>query len=139
MTDEPIIVETTIDAPLERVWKAYTSPEDITQWNFASDDWHCPGAKVDLREGGIFSARMESKDGKYGFDFEGTYTKIVENECIEYRFGERHAAVAFLPEGGKVTVRVSFDPETEHSLEQQREGWQSILDNFARHAQQIAR
>lgn len=128
-----ITVETKVAAPVEQVWKAYTSPEDIKQWNAASDDWHTTSARVDLREGGSFSSRMEAKDGSMGFDFEGVYTKIEPLRLIEYRFGDRNAQVLFRPEGDAVAVRVTFDAEDTHSEEQQREGWQAILDNFARH------
>lgn len=78
---------------------------------------------------------MEAKDGSTGFDFAGTYTKIVPHSLIEYSFGDRSAKVEFIEQSGKVTVRVTFDSETTHSVEQQRDGWQSILDNFARHVE----
>jgi uncharacterized protein YndB with AHSA1/START domain len=130
-----ITVETNITAPIEEVWRAYTTPEDIKQWNAASDDWHTTAASVDLREGGKFSSRMEAKDGSMGFDFAGTYTKVIEPRLIEYSFGEREAQVEFTPEQTAVKVRVTFDSESTHSIEQQRQGWQSILDNFARHVQ----
>ncbi|HBD32816.1 MAG TPA: ATPase, partial [Cupriavidus sp.] len=91
-----VTVETTVAAPVGKVWRAYTTPEDIKQWNAASDDWHTTAATVDLREGGAFSSRMEAKDGSMGFDFAGTYTKIVENKLIEYAFGDRTAKVEFL-------------------------------------------
>jgi uncharacterized protein YndB with AHSA1/START domain len=130
-----ITVETNIAAAIEEVWRAYTTPADIKQWNAASDDWHTTAASVDLREGGKFSSRMEAKDGSMGFDFAGTYTKIIEPKLIEYAFGDRHAQVEFTPEQTGVKVRVTFDSESTHSIEQQRQGWQSILNNFARHVQ----
>ena len=135
MTTQPITVETTVSAPVAKVWDAYTTPEDIMEWNTPSDDWHTPAATVDLREGGAFSSRMEAKDGSMGFDFAGTYTKIEPHRRIEYEFGGRHAVVSFLPEGGGVRVRVTFDAETENSPEQQRAGWQAILDSFRRHVE----
>lgn len=128
-----ITVETTINAPVDRVWSAYTTPDDIKQWNAASDDWHTTQSTVDLREGGSFSSRMEAKDGSFGFDFAGTYTKVVPNQLIEYSFGERGAVVEFNRAADGVTVRVTFDAEEQHSAEQQRQGWQSILDNFAKY------
>ena len=128
-----ISVEALVNAPIEKVWSAYTTPEDIKQWNAASDDWHTTQASVDLREGGEFSSRMEAKDGSVGFDFAGTYTKIVPHRLIEYSFGERHCAVEFVTNEKAVTVRVTFDAETDHTVEQQREGWQAILNNFAKH------
>jgi uncharacterized protein YndB with AHSA1/START domain len=131
-----ITVQTTVAAPIERVWAAYTSPEDIRQRNAASDDWHTTKAAVDLRVGGAFSSRMEAKDGSMGFDFAGIYTRIVERRLIEYSFGDRTGLVEFTPDAkGGVAVRVSFDSEPAHSVEQQRSGWQAILDNFARHVQ----
>ena len=132
-----IQVETTVKAPIGRVWQAYTSPQDIVQWNAASSDWHTTTASVDLREGGAFSSRMEAKDGSMGFDFAGVYTKVVPEALIEYAFGDRTAQVEFDSTGtpGSVRVRVTFDAETTFSEEQQRGGWQAILDNFARHVQ----
>ena len=135
MTTQSITVETTVAAPVAAVWDAYITPEDIMQWNSPSDDWHTPAATVDLREGGAFCSRMEAKDGSMGFDFAGTYTKVVEHELIEYDFGDRHASVEFIPEDGGVRVSVTFDPETENPVEQQRGGWQSILDSFKRHVE----
>lgn len=135
MTAQTITVETTVNAPVERVWNAYTTPDDIMQWNSASDDWHTPSATVDLREGGLFRSRMEARDGSMGFDFEGTYTKIESHSLIEYEFGGRRAKVEFSPGETGVRVGVTFDPETEYPLEQQRDGWQAILDSFKRHVE----
>jgi uncharacterized protein YndB with AHSA1/START domain len=130
-----ITVETLVKAPIERVWQAWTTPSDIVQWNAASADWHTTRASVDLREGGAFSSRMEAKDGSMGFDFEGTYTRVVPLQLIESSFGDRTMQVAFSQEAGGVRVRETFEAETTHSIEQQREGWQAILDNFARHVE----
>ena len=133
MTTQAITVETIVAAPIEQVWRAYTTPEDIMQWNAASDDWHTTAASVDLREGGAFSSRMEAKDGSMGFDFAGTYTRIEPHKLIEYAFGDRSARVEFISAQNGVQLRVTFEAESEHSIEQQRMGWQAILDNFARH------
>lgn len=130
-----IQVEVPVAAPIVDVWRAYTTPEDITQFNAASDDWHTTRATVDLRVGGEFCSRMEAKDGSMGFDFAGTYTRIVEHRLIEYAFGDRTARVTFAEGEGGVTVTVSFDAESTHSIEQQRDGWQAILNNFKRHVE----
>jgi len=130
-----ITVETKTVAPIGEVWRAYTTPDDIKQWNAASEDWHTTAAAVDLREGGAFSSRMEAKDGSMGFDFAGTYTKIQAPNLIEYAFGPRTARVEFTETPAGVLVRVAFDAEDTHSIEQQRAGWQAILDNFARHVE----
>ena len=133
--DEKISVETRIAASVEKVWRAYTTPDDIKQWNAASDDWHTTESTVDLRVGGAFSSRMEAKDGSFGFDFAGTYTKIVPEKLIEFGFGDRTCTVAFLADAGEVTVRVTFEAEKEHSVEMQRGGWQAILNNFKKYVE----
>ena len=130
-----ITVEAIVKAPIAQVWRAYTTPADIKQWNAASDDWHTTAAAVDLRVGGLFSSRMEAKDGSMGFDFAGVYTKVVEHQAIEYSFGERSAQVEFVPGNGHVTVRVTFEAEDTHPVEMQRGGWEAILKNFTRHVE----
>jgi uncharacterized protein YndB with AHSA1/START domain len=130
-----ITVEAIVKAPITKVWTAYTTPDDIKQWNAASDDWHTTKSTVDLRAGGAFTSRMEAKDGSFGFDFAGTYTKIVPDKLIEYSFGERNGAVEFVTGANGVTVRVTFDAESENPVEQQRQGWQAILNNFAKHVE----
>jgi uncharacterized protein YndB with AHSA1/START domain len=133
-----ITVETTVKAPIEQVWRAYTTPEDIIQWNAASDDWHTTKAAVDLRVGGAFSSRMEAKDGSMGFDFAGTYTKIKKHELIEYSFGDRAARVEFADSPNGVRVRVTFDSEQENPIEVQRGGWQAILNSFASYVEKLS-
>lgn len=133
-----ITVETTVRALRSRVWNAYSNPDDILQWNAASDDWHTTRSTVDLRPGGKFCSRMEAKDGSFGFDFEGTYTRVEPERLIAYSFGDREATVEFLAAGdgaAGVTVRVTFDSEETHTVEQQRAGWQAILDRFRRHVE----
>ena len=128
-----ITVSTVVAAPLDVVWAAYTTPDDIKVWNAASPDWHTTASTVDLRPGGKFSSRMEAKDGSFGFDFAGEYTKVVPYQVIEYAFGDRVGLVEFTESASGVTVTVTFDSESTHSEEQQRTGWQSILDSFSRH------
>lgn len=133
----PITVETIVNSPLAKVWEAWTKPEHITKWAFASDDWEAPSAENDLREGGRFKTVMAAKDGSAGFDFTGTYTEVKENELIEYDMDgdSRHVKVEFgeVPEGVKVVV--TFDPENENSEEIQRGGWQAISDNFKKYVE----
>lgn len=127
----PITVQATISAPVEKVWKFYTTPEYIMQWNNASDDWHTPKAENDLRVGGKFVSRMEAKDGSMGFDFWGIYDEVKTNELIEYTMGDgRKAKVTFTANENQTTVVVTFETEDENSRELQQGGWQAILDNF---------
>ena len=128
-----ITVSTVVAAPIAEVWRAYNSPDDIKLWNSASPDWHTTASAVDLRAGGKFSSRMEAKDGSFGFDFEGVYTKVAPPKLLEYTFGGRVGLVEFSDGPSGVTVTVTFDSEETHSEAQQRTGWQAILDNIARH------
>lgn len=131
-----ITVENTVNAPVEKVWQYWTKPEHITKWNNASDDWHTPWAKNDLRTGGSFSARMEAKDGSFGFDFGGIYNKVRENETIEYTIADgRKVIVNFKKEGNATKVVENFEAETMNSIEMQKGGWQAILDNFKKYTE----
>jgi uncharacterized protein YndB with AHSA1/START domain len=131
-----IAIETVIKASLSSVWNAWSNPEDIKQWNAASDDWHTTRSTVDLREGGKFLSRMEAKDGSMGFDFEGTYTRIVPHKIIEYRMSDgREVEVEFVERADNILVKTVFDAETENPPEMQRAGWQAILDNFGRYVE----
>jgi uncharacterized protein YndB with AHSA1/START domain len=133
-----ITVETLVKANLTSVWDTWNNPDDIKQWTAASDDWHTTQSTVDLREGGKFSARMEAKDGSGGFDFEGTYTRVVPQRVIEFRMGDgREVKVQFSEIADGVLVRETFEAETENDPELQRQGWQAILDNFARHVERV--
>jgi uncharacterized protein YndB with AHSA1/START domain len=135
MSAPRITVETLLAAPVERAWAAFTTPEDIMRWNFASADWCCPAAEVDLRVGGIHKARMEAKDGSFGFDFEGVYEEVEPGRALTLVLGDgRRARTTFAPSGEGTRVTTIFDAETQHSIEMQRDGWQAILDNFASHA-----
>lgn len=131
-----IKVEAVINAKVDKVWKLWNGPQHITKWNNASDDWHTPKAEVDLKEGGKFLSRMESKDGKMGFDFVGTYSRIVENKQIEYTMEDgRRVQVIFQENGDTTKVTESFEAESMNSVEMQKAGWQAILDNFKKYVE----
>lgn len=136
METTKITVQSTIQADTQKVWDFYTQPEHIIGWNFASDDWHCPRATNDLRVGGKFSARMEAKDGSYGFDFNTLYDEVEVHEKIAYTMEDgRKAAITFSGENGATLVTVTFDAENQNDLEMQRSGWQAILDNFKKYVE----
>ena len=134
-----ISVEVTVNAPVEKVWAAWTTPEQIVNWNFASDDWHCPKAELELHEGGRFSYRMEATDGTAGFDFQGTFKTLELQKLVRYIIDdEREVTVQFLASGNSVLVKETFQAEKIHTEEQQRQGWQSILNNFKRYVENSA-
>ena len=128
---EPITVQTTIQAKIDKVWSCWTKPEHITNWNFASDEWCCPKAINDLRPNGTFSWRMEAKDGSMGFDFTGDYEEVIEKELISYKMSDgRQVKIGFMNGENEVTISETFEAEGTNSDEQQRAGWQAILENF---------
>jgi uncharacterized protein YndB with AHSA1/START domain len=135
-TTNVIKIETTVNAPVEKVWSYWSEPKHITQWNQASDDWHTTSAENDLRPGGSFSSRMEAKDGSFGFDFGGTYDAVEENKLIEYTLGDgRKVRVIFSKDSNATRVEESFEAETTNPTEMQRAGWQAILDNFKKYTE----
>ena len=132
-----ITIETTVDAPVEKVWEVWSTPEHIKQWNSASPDWHTPRAENDLRVGGMFSSRMEAKDGSFGFDFGGVYDAVTKNEYIEYTLGDgRKVNITFTPEGGQTKVVEKFEAESQNPVDMQQFGWQSILNNFKKYTEE---
>ena len=131
-----ITIETTVNAPVQKVWEYWSKPEHITQWNNASDDWHTPRAENDLRVGGNFLSRMEAKDGSMGFDFGGVYDAVDTNKYIEYTMGDgRKVKVHFNQMDNTTKVVESFEAESTNPVEMQRGGWQAILDNFKKYTE----
>ncbi len=132
-----ITISTTTSASVERAWQAFTTPAEITRWNFATDDWCCPSADVDLKVGGAYKARMEAKDKSFGFDFEAVYEEVEPHKAVTILMTDgRRARTTFEASGATTKVTTIFDAEAENSLELQRSGWQAILDNFRRHIEQ---
>ena len=133
---EWITVESTINAPIEKVWELWTKPEHIIHWNNASKDWHTPKAENDLRVGGKFLFKMEAKDGSFGFEFEGIYTEVKTNELIAYKMeDDRQVKINFTSEGNETKITESFETEDINAIDLQRKGWQSLLNNFKKYAE----
>lgn len=136
MDTTKVTIETTVNADTKKVWDYYSAPEHITKWNFASDDWHCPGAENDLKVGGKFKSRMEAKDGSFGFEFEGIYDEVLDHKKIAYTMPDsRQVTTNFENLNDKTKVTTTFDAEKENSVEMQRAGWQSILNNFKKYVE----
>ncbi len=133
-----LTVSSIVNAPIELAWQAFTQPEHITHWNFASEDWECPTASNDLHVGGAFSYRMQAKDGSMGFDFAGTYSKVVVLEEIDYTIGDRTVSVTFEKISSQQTkITQAFEAEDQNSLELQQNGWQAILENYKKHVESL--
>ncbi|MGN6195012.1 MAG: SRPBCC family protein [Ginsengibacter sp.] len=135
-TNKTITVSAIVHAPIEKVWRYWTTPENIMEWNSASEDWHTPRSENDLRVGGKFFSRMEAKDGSFGFDFGGVYDGVIEHKLISYTMGDgRKVEVNFWDEGDDTKIIETFEAESTNSFEQQQFGWQSILDNFKKYTE----
>ncbi|PSR53501.1 activator of HSP90 ATPase [Adhaeribacter arboris] len=136
MEQTKITVDATIAAHISKVWEYYTQPEHITKWNFATSDWQCPKAENDLKPGGKYSARMEAKDGSFGFDFEAIYDEVIDQKKLTYTMGDgRQATTDFENLEGTTKVTTTFDAENTNEVEMQRAGWQAILNNFKKYAE----
>ncbi|WP_316738884.1 SRPBCC family protein [Pedobacter aquatilis] len=135
---EKITVETLVNAPVDKVWTYWSEPERIKEWTFASSDWHAPYAENDLKTDGKFKTTMAAKDGSFSFDFEGIYTNVEKHKKIEYALGDgRTVQITFEAIDDTTKIVETFDPETQNSIEMQRGGWQSILDNFKKYTEEI--
>ena len=136
MSPSKVSVIATIAANPNKVWEFWTMPKHIVKWNFASSDWHCPSSENDLRVGGKMKSRMEAKDGSFGFDFEAIYDEVISHKKIAYSMADgRQAITLFENAGGKIKITTTFDAESIHPIEMQRDGWQAILDNFKRYVE----
>ena len=139
MTIKQITVSATVPVSEARAWELYTSPAEVTHWNFANDEWHCPSATIDLREGGVHNARMEAKDGSFGFNFEGTYSEVDAPNALTLVLGDgRKSRTTFKSVEEGTLVETTFDAEDENSADMQRDGWQAILNNYRKHVEQMA-
>ncbi|RAW03517.1 SRPBCC family protein [Pseudochryseolinea flava] len=131
-----ITVDATVNAPVEKVWAYWNEPAHITKWCAASDDWHAPYADNDVRVGGTFKTTMAAKDGSFSFDFGGEYTNVEDKKLIAYKMSDgRGVTIKFEANGNQTKVTETFDAENTHSIEQQRAGWQAILDNFRKYTE----
>lgn len=133
-----ITIQTLVSATIKHVWDCWTNEKHIIHWNFASDEWCCPSAKNELRENGKFNYRMAAKDESFGFDFEGTYLKIIPTESIEYELDDqRKVKISFIEKENQVEIIEVFEAENENPIEMQQQGWQLILNNFKKYAESI--
>lgn len=131
-----ITISALVNAPINKVWDNWTKPEHITKWNFAIDTWQCPTASNDLQVGGKYIARMEAKDGSFGFDFEAIYDKVIDKQELTYTMTDgRKATTIFVGNGNETSVTTIFDAESENPVEMQQQGWQAILDNFKKYTE----
>ena len=126
-----ITIEATVAQSPEIVWDHYTNPKHIVNWNFASDDWHCPKAENNPVVGGAYFSRMEAKDGSFGFDFRAVYEEVIPNRKLVYTLEDgRKVTTLFEKVGNTTNVNTIFEAENQNPVDMQKAGWQAILNNF---------
>lgn len=136
ITKTPITIETSVKAPVEKVWKFWSEPKHVTKWCQASEDWHVPHAENDLRKDGKFKTTMAAKDGSMSFDFEGVYTNVQPMKVIEYTIADgRKVKIEFSGDAKETKIKETFEPESQNPVDMQRGGWQAILDNFKKYTE----
>ena len=152
-TQQELVMERVLDAPREKVWEAWTNPEEIKKW-WGPKDFTAPSIQSDFREGGTYLWAMESPDGQVYWST-GTYREIVPLERIVVtdsfadengnvvpgtHYGmpddfplEMEITITFEDAGEgrtKLTIRHAGMPATE--VGQQAEGgWNESLDKLA--------
>jgi uncharacterized protein YndB with AHSA1/START domain len=133
-----IKIDAHIKASQEKVWEYYTNAKHIVHWNFATEDWSCPNANVELVGGGKYHARMEAKDGSFGFDFEAIIRDVQPFEKLSYTmFGDRKVEILLNKTEHGTYISLEFEAETENPIEMQQAGWQAILNNFKKYVETI--
>lgn len=71
-----------VNAPIERVWRAWTEPEEVKRW-WGPKTFTCPHSEIDLRVGGKYLHCMRSADGT-DYWSTGLYREVVPGEKIVY-------------------------------------------------------
>jgi uncharacterized protein YndB with AHSA1/START domain len=79
-TDRELVLTREIDAPPEKLFKAWTQPELLKQW-FAPLPFTTPHAELDVRPGGSSLIVMRGPDGT-DYPNRGVYLEVVENERL---------------------------------------------------------
>jgi uncharacterized protein YndB with AHSA1/START domain len=134
-TGNNISVSIIVNAPIEKVWQLWTSPEDIMQWNNLSAEWHVPKAENDLHKGGKFLFVMGLKDGSFSFDFTGVYDEIKPHELIAYTLNDHRIAAITFSGSNPVMITEDFEPNTTDDLEMQRGFCTAVLQSFKKYAE----
>jgi uncharacterized protein YndB with AHSA1/START domain len=130
-----IDVTITVNASIEKVWKLWTTAEDIRLWNNLSDEWHVPKAENDLRKGGQFLYVMGLKDGGFSFDFTGIYDEVKPHELIAYTLNDNRIATITFLGSHPVIITEDFEPNATDDIEMQRDFCMAVLQSFKKYVE----
>ncbi|MFC4440192.1 MULTISPECIES: SRPBCC family protein [Natrialbaceae] len=147
-----LIIERTFDAPRERVWEAWTNPEQVEQW-WGPEGFTVPRCEMDVRPGGSFHIDMEAPDGTIYPD-EGEFHEVDEPErlvatsrAFEDEDGdfqlEVRQTVTFADRDGRTELTLEAEvitgtPEVADALEGMELGWSQSLDKLDAYVAQSA-
>ena len=135
---EKFTISAKVNKDINACFKLYHTPEHITKWNFASDDWECPKASSEFKVGGRFNYYMQSKDQSTGFDFTGIFDVIEKPTLIKYHLDDnREVEIHFNEQGNQTFIEVIIDAEKENSIALQKRGWQAILNNYKTYVESL--
>lgn len=148
-----VVVTRTFDAPVERVWQAWTEPEHVMRW-WGPTGFTAPIAEMDVREGGTSLVCMRSPDGHDLYNT-WTYQRVAPDERLEFLMGFAEAdatpttpaalglppdipssvphVVTFQPAGAgktELTVRES-GYSSQQTVDFSRLGLEQVLDKLA--------
>jgi len=133
---EALSVQTSIKAPIEKVWKCWTTPADIIQWNNPSEDWETTSVTLHLKDNGNFIYKMKTKDDSVAFDFTGIYDKVIINEYIKSTLFDGRKVVNIFKSNGDETILIeNFDPEAQTPIPDQEAFTQAVIDNFKKYVE----
>jgi len=125
-----LTAETLVNAPIEKVWELWTTPKHIMEWNNLSDEWHNTKIENDLRVGGRFLFAMALKNGRFNFDFLGTYDEVKTNALITYTLDDGRKSSIIFAGANPVKVTENFEANLTDSMEMQQNFCQAVLDRF---------
>jgi uncharacterized protein YndB with AHSA1/START domain len=82
---DAVVIERTINAPVDLVWRMWTEPEHFANW-YGPDGATIPVAKMDVRVGGtrLVGMEMQTPNGTMRMWFTGEYRDVVENKRLVY-------------------------------------------------------
>jgi uncharacterized protein YndB with AHSA1/START domain len=144
VSDRELVLTRLIDAPREKLFRAWTDPELLKQW-FAPHPYTTPHAELDVRPGGANLIVMKSPDGQE-MSNRGVYLEVIKNERIVFTNAYTKAwepsdkpfmtvILTFEDEGGKTryTARVrhwSVEDRETHEKMGFHQGWGQCADQL---------
>jgi uncharacterized protein YndB with AHSA1/START domain len=141
--DQTVLITRIFDAPRERVFEAWTNPDEVAAW-FGPEHMDTPreGIHIDLRVGGRFELMMVRRGGGGEFSIGYDILELVEPELIVLRSdpmpeaGMHEATVVRVElrdHGAKTRMTLSDSPLPPAGRAHAEAGWRAAFDKLAVH------